>query len=58
MHSFPLTGELAEWMKVSGECGAIEVARVDGIPGSMSENLLDEDEFGVLCVERDEEGGD
>ena len=45
-------------MKVSRECGAIEVARIDGIPGSMPENLLDKDEFGVLCVETEQEGGD
>ena len=48
VHCLALTGKFAEVMLLSNKIGAVEMAGVDRIPGPVAEDLLHEDEFGLL----------
>jgi len=55
VHSFALRGKLSFRMFSDSECWAVFITWVDGIPGSMSEDLLDHDEPVLLRLSQDQE---
>ena len=57
MHSLALTGELTESMFFDSKVRSIERTGVDGIPSSVSKQLLNEDELWFLCRCTDEYDG-